>query len=138
MQNGSNFVEFLTEISEVVVRKTKKFDRMWRVRGGGSIDQRPLLHNGIIYFGAFDGYLYAVDARTGKEIWRFATSTLVQTYMPPPFEAWEIEIKIPEEEAEKRKETYELNVRGDELAGEYSVKSEYAIKSEYETEIEYK
>ena len=30
-----------------------------------------LMHKGVIFFGSLDSYLYAVDALTGKEKWRF-------------------------------------------------------------------
>lgn len=41
-------------------------------RGGSAVS--PLLtKDGVLYFGACDHNLYALDAETGKEIWRFAT-----------------------------------------------------------------
>jgi outer membrane protein assembly factor BamB len=27
--------------------------------------------DGVVYFGSAAGYVYAVDARTGKRVWRF-------------------------------------------------------------------
>jgi outer membrane protein assembly factor BamB len=30
----------------------------------------PALHEGKVFFGAYDGYLYCLDSATGKEIWR--------------------------------------------------------------------
>src|SRR3990172_8648852 len=44
---------------------------LWEMGEGGSIDTRPLLHEGRIFFGACDKNFYCVDAETGKEIWRF-------------------------------------------------------------------
>ncbi len=33
--------------------------------------------NGVVYVGSLDGNLYAVDAATGEEQWRFATDAEV-------------------------------------------------------------
>ena len=35
--------------------------------------QPSLIENGVLYFGSFDNYLYALDVKSGKEIWRFRT-----------------------------------------------------------------
>ncbi len=82
--------------------------------------------------------MYCVDADTGKEVWRFSTSTLSQAYMPPPFESWEVEVKKSVEERGEDEEKYEVNVFKGEIEGEYSIKSEYVFKSEYKQESEYK
>ena len=31
----------------------------------------PVVHNGIVYIGGTDNIFYAVDAMSGKELWRF-------------------------------------------------------------------
>lgn len=35
-----------------------------------SIETRPLLANGRLYVGAWDGYVYAIESATGKTIWK--------------------------------------------------------------------
>jgi outer membrane protein assembly factor BamB len=46
-------------------------------RGGAGIAEgihsSPAVFEGMVYFGSWDGNLYAVDAREGKEVWRFKT-----------------------------------------------------------------
>lgn len=37
----------------------------------GPIRSTPAIYNDVLYFGSGDGFLYAVDAETGKERWRF-------------------------------------------------------------------
>jgi len=71
---GFETADFDVELEDLTVRRTKKFDRMWGVGFGGSINNGVRLVNKVLYFGAMDGYVYAVDASTGKEIWRFKTS----------------------------------------------------------------
>jgi outer membrane protein assembly factor BamB len=62
------------ELEDIEVKRTKKFDRMWGVGFGGSINNGIRLVDGITYFGAMDSYVYAVDVTTGREVWRFKTS----------------------------------------------------------------
>lgn len=50
-----------------------------RIGPGGSITARPIVHNGTIYFGAYDKNFYALDMN-GKEIWRFSTGGVIQSY----------------------------------------------------------
>jgi outer membrane protein assembly factor BamB len=78
--------DFDLELEDVEVRKTKKFDRIFRIGFGGSIDQKPALVNGVIYFGALDYNIYAVDADTGKEVWRFRTNGPIMESSPVIFE----------------------------------------------------
>ncbi len=70
---GFETSDFDVELEDLEVRRTKKFDRMWEVGFGGSINNGPTLVDGILYFGAMDSYVYVVDALTGKEIWKFKT-----------------------------------------------------------------
>lgn len=40
-------------------------------RGHKNIWSSPALHDGRVYFGAYDGNVYCLDCLTGNEIWRF-------------------------------------------------------------------
>ncbi|HET9768194.1 MAG TPA: PQQ-binding-like beta-propeller repeat protein, partial [Thermoanaerobaculia bacterium] len=46
---------------------------VWTFATGGPVRSSPLLADGVVFFGSGDGNLYAVDAATGKERWRFTT-----------------------------------------------------------------
>ncbi len=65
--------EFMTEMAEYDMKKVKKFDRIWKVGYGGSISSSPLYHNGTIYFGCADQFVYAIDPADGKLRWKFKT-----------------------------------------------------------------
>ena len=43
----------------------------WAFKAGGPIVTSPAIAGGVVYFGAMDGHLYAVDQDTGKEKWNF-------------------------------------------------------------------
>jgi outer membrane protein assembly factor BamB len=66
-----SFDDFSLELQDVQVRKVGKFDRLWRVGYGGSVDQALLLHKGLLYFGCFDHHVRAISAADGSLIWKF-------------------------------------------------------------------
>ncbi|MBN2330254.1 MAG: PQQ-binding-like beta-propeller repeat protein [Candidatus Aenigmarchaeota archaeon] len=65
------FDEFSTELQDFKIRKVSKFDRMWKVGYGGSVDQKLLLHDGVIYFGCCDHHVYAISAKDAGLAWKF-------------------------------------------------------------------
>ena len=43
---------------------------VWKYKGvEGYVETKPLLYDNKVIFGAWDGKLYALDQRTGEEIW---------------------------------------------------------------------
>lgn len=46
----------------------------WVFEVGDDISGQPLVVDGVVYFGSWDGKEYAVDAKTGKKIWEFDCS----------------------------------------------------------------
>jgi outer membrane protein assembly factor BamB len=79
---GFDTAGFDVDVEEVTMKKTKKFDRVFRVSFGGSIDQRPLLFGDKIIFGSMDNFLYAVDCKSGREIWRTKASGIFMESSP--------------------------------------------------------
>ncbi len=43
----------------------------WAFKAGGPIVTSPAIADGVVYIGALDGHLYAIDQETGKEKWNF-------------------------------------------------------------------
>jgi len=76
---GFDSSDFDVEIEDVVVKKVKKFDRMWKVGTGGSVCAKIFIENGIAYVAAMDHHVYAIDAESGEELWRYKTGGLVGT-----------------------------------------------------------
>ena len=44
----------------------------WKIPFEGSASE-PVVHEGILYIGAFDGSFQAIDPRSGKPVWRYQT-----------------------------------------------------------------
>jgi len=49
----------------------------WKFKTGGEVRSSPVLVDGIIYIGSYDGYVYAIDADTGLEKWKYKTAEKV-------------------------------------------------------------
>jgi outer membrane protein assembly factor BamB len=75
--NEFSFSDLGVELEDFEVRKLKKMDRHVGITFGGSIINTPLVYKGIVYVGSCDQYVYAVDAKTSKEIWRFKTNGII-------------------------------------------------------------
>jgi outer membrane protein assembly factor BamB len=45
----------------------------------GSVSSSPAISKGIVYFGSYDGYLYALDANSGQEKWKFQTGGIISS-----------------------------------------------------------
>ncbi|NIP40907.1 MAG: PQQ-binding-like beta-propeller repeat protein [Candidatus Aenigmarchaeota archaeon] len=69
---GFETPSFDTEIEDFEVKKVRKFLRNLRIGEGGSFIF-SLMHERIIYATSGDHYVYAVDVRRGKELWKFRT-----------------------------------------------------------------
>ena len=83
---GFETSDFDVDVEDLVIKKTKTYDRVWNTGLGGSIDNNPIIHKGVIYFGAQDGYVYGVDEKTGKIVWIFKTNDLIVASSPAIFE----------------------------------------------------
>lgn len=46
----------------------------WTFKTGGPIVTSPAVVDGVVYIGALDGHLYAIDQQTGKEKWNFKST----------------------------------------------------------------
>lgn len=43
----------------------------WVFQTEGDVSSQPIVINGVIYFGSWDGHEYAVDAQTGQKLWAY-------------------------------------------------------------------
>ena len=77
MDGHFSFEDFSVELEDFEMKRTRKFDRIWRISEGGSMCCIPLIRDGILYFGCCNFNIYAVDAAAGKLVWKFKTSDIV-------------------------------------------------------------
>ncbi len=82
--------------AETVINRTSAPNLIlhWKYHSGGSISTQPVVVNGMIYWGSWDGYehatdlngggdanFYALDAGTGTVIWKTALGTPPATFL---------------------------------------------------------
>ena len=70
----AGFDEFSIEMEDFEYDQVNNFDRIFNIGEGGSLSQKPLVHNEIVYVGSMDHNLYALDARNGGLLWKFRAS----------------------------------------------------------------
>jgi outer membrane protein assembly factor BamB len=58
-------------VTAIDLRSTRK---LWRFYAEGPVRFAPLVHKGRVYFGADDGALYCLDAKSGELQWRFVAA----------------------------------------------------------------
>jgi len=112
---------------------------LWRFRTQGRIYGGLLICNNIIFFGSFDCHLYAIDLFTKKLKWKFRSHG-GPCYIPSPFEAFEVQLKIPQSQMEEgKKKTYELDLAGEEeeRAGAYKSRITYQVSTQYREKGKY-
>ena len=51
--------------------------KLWQFTAQGPVGSRPTVYGGVVYFGSDDHSVYAVGARSGKQVWRRQTGGVV-------------------------------------------------------------
>ncbi len=62
----------------VIAMDAKTGKQKWRYKGM-PFESSPLLHNGVLYVGSWDGNVHAIRARTGRRVWTYQTGNRVNT-----------------------------------------------------------
>ena len=47
---------------------------LWNFTTGDAVNSSPAVVHGIVYFGSYDGFVYALDAVNGRQIWNYSDS----------------------------------------------------------------
>ncbi|MGW9118554.1 outer membrane protein assembly factor BamB family protein [Streptomyces sp. NPDC055663] len=55
---------------KMIAVDTRTHEETWTYEAGSEVETAPVAAGGKVYFGTKDGALYAVDAASGKEVWR--------------------------------------------------------------------
>lgn len=65
-------VSFAENKERIETISTREVNSGWKVSFDGSASE-PVIHNGAIYIGSFGGGIYAIDPKSGNQIWRYQT-----------------------------------------------------------------
>ncbi|VDM92264.1 unnamed protein product [Onchocerca ochengi] len=76
VENGSIF---LGSHSGRFVSLSLDGTKKWEIEFGGRIEATACCQNGIIAVGCYDGYLYFLDEKSGRIIWKFATGNVIKS-----------------------------------------------------------
>jgi outer membrane protein assembly factor BamB len=61
------------EVQEEVPNPEVADDGSWKFKTGKGVASSPIIVGDAVYFGSKDGYFYALDKKTGKELWKYET-----------------------------------------------------------------
>lgn len=54
-------------------------DLKWKFKTEGKIFSSPVAKNGVVYIGSEDGFLYAIEEKSGKTKWKFKTNGAIHS-----------------------------------------------------------
>lgn len=57
----------------------EKLDLLWMFKAGDMIESTAAIVDGVVYVGASDGILHAIDANTGNNIWTYNTEASIKS-----------------------------------------------------------
>lgn len=63
----------------VLIKPRSDVQELWSFECEDEIRGSPLVHNGVVYVGAYDNNLYALDAKNGTFLWKYATEGGIAT-----------------------------------------------------------
>ena len=67
----------LTGVAETQL--PEKLDLLWAFKAGDMIESTATIVDGTVYLGASDGFLYAIDAQTGKSEWKYQAEAPIKS-----------------------------------------------------------
>jgi polyvinyl alcohol dehydrogenase (cytochrome) len=66
-----------TDAARISSRNVGSLGPLWEVTVGGPISSTPVIEDGIVYTGSYDGSLYAVELLSGEVLWSYETGAAV-------------------------------------------------------------
>jgi outer membrane protein assembly factor BamB len=71
MYGGNLRHTFSNHDSSITAMNVGRLEKSWSFTVGDAISASPTIVNGVVYVGSWDGYFYAINARSGSLIWKF-------------------------------------------------------------------
>jgi outer membrane protein assembly factor BamB len=60
----------MTGVASPAVKLPDRLDELWKASAEDSIESAPAIWDGKVFFGSTDEHLYAVELKTGKQLWK--------------------------------------------------------------------
>ena len=105
-----------TKIGDTGIIKDIKMEKLFEFTSGGYIDSTAAIDetSATLYFGSFDGYLYAIDADSGAEKFRFLAGDIIDSSPAIDetnvyFASWNNNVYCLDKTSGDLKWTYEMN-----------------------------
>ncbi len=77
MEFAEGLDDFSVEMSDYELKKTGKFDRMWRTEQGGSMASGVVLSDGLLYVASANYNVYCIRPEDGSQVWKFHTEGVI-------------------------------------------------------------
>jgi len=76
-----DFGGFDTELMTIRKKEGQLYRRVWEFEKGGGFDNPIAMHNGIVFVGSNDYFMYGIDPQTGEKVWEFGTDGCIVNVM---------------------------------------------------------
>ena len=113
-------------------------EKLWSYKTEGPTFISSVIHNGKVIFLGWDCQIRALDIETGKLAWKLTVDGS-PSYLPPPYESFEMSMKIPEEKVsgEKRKDYVFDGLEEEQNVSAYKSRITYQISTQYSEKGKY-
>jgi outer membrane protein assembly factor BamB len=111
---------------------------LWKFATQGALWWMPAIWKDAVIFTSMDCFVYAVDTNTERLLWKFR-SRGAPSYSPPPYESFELSMKVPETVVEEEKKAYDIGISdvGEDSGRFYKTRITYQMSSRYQEKGKY-
>jgi outer membrane protein assembly factor BamB len=112
--------------------------KLWSFKTESIVFQKPVVHDGKVLAPSWDCNLYAINIETHDLAWKFRAEGS-PSYLPPPYESFEVVMKIPARDIEEeKKKQYDFGSREEEHnVSAYKSRITYQLSTHYREKGKY-
>ncbi len=111
---------------------------LWKFRTEWFVYERSVMIGNHLVFASWDCNTYCIDVDTRQVVWKFRCAGS-PAYVPPPFDAFDLQVPIAQSETEEKKKTYDLDFgdESEENTSTYKSRITYQISTQYASKGKY-
>jgi outer membrane protein assembly factor BamB len=112
---------------------------LWKFATQGALWWMPAIWHDSVIFTSMDCFVYAVDIKTERLLWKFRGQG-APSFSPPPYESYELSMHVPEKVVEEaRKKAYDVGIgdEGEDSGRFYKSRITYQVSSRYHEKGKY-